>query len=292
MRRFLKAPLTLGTEPSLFNGWPGFVEVICPWVQLYHGTDIEETFFGLSIMNNLSILEKVPQFSFFSPLPPFCRRTFFTLPIVLPLHPVVDILRTMDLSEFGDAAAFLRRNTDDPLLQPPAFDGTTLWKLLAWVHIITLRWYNYLLDYNEPSVLKTNLFEWCASRCYKSLNNWRQQSVQARNRNSQGKRGWLGGIPVLYPIYEALRLVFSSRSCHRSSLSSKPLNCQQKHILAERGLWLGQTVGCIPGRRKEQCWKVGKLGVCSWELVSDCLQTVLLLESSPLAYFSTVCQAN
>lgn len=44
----------------------------------------------------------------------------------------------MDLSEFGDAAAFLRRNKDDPLLPSPAFDGKTWWKLLAWVHIITL----------------------------------------------------------------------------------------------------------------------------------------------------------
>ncbi|CAH6792395.1 Myh15 [Phodopus roborovskii] len=36
----------------------------------------------------------------------------------------------MDLSEFGDAAAFLRRNTDDPLLQSPAFDE----KKKCWVH--------------------------------------------------------------------------------------------------------------------------------------------------------------
>lgn len=31
----------------------------------------------------------------------------------------------MDLSEFGDATAFLRRNKADPLFQPPAFDGKT-----------------------------------------------------------------------------------------------------------------------------------------------------------------------
>ncbi|XP_027269159.1 myosin-15 [Cricetulus griseus] len=36
----------------------------------------------------------------------------------------------MDLSEFGDAAAFLRRNTDDSLLQSPAFDG----RKKCWVH--------------------------------------------------------------------------------------------------------------------------------------------------------------
>ncbi|XP_028723299.1 LOW QUALITY PROTEIN: myosin-15 [Peromyscus leucopus] len=36
----------------------------------------------------------------------------------------------MDLSEFGDAAAFLRRNKDDPLLQSSAFDG----KKRCWVH--------------------------------------------------------------------------------------------------------------------------------------------------------------
>ncbi|XP_036059323.1 myosin-15 [Onychomys torridus] len=36
----------------------------------------------------------------------------------------------MDLSEFGDAAAFLRGSKDDPLLQSPAFDG----KKKCWVH--------------------------------------------------------------------------------------------------------------------------------------------------------------
>nr|XP_048310370.1 myosin-15 [Myodes glareolus] len=36
----------------------------------------------------------------------------------------------MNLSELGDAAAFLRRNTADPLLQPPVFDG----KKRCWVH--------------------------------------------------------------------------------------------------------------------------------------------------------------
>ncbi|XP_021040663.1 myosin-15 [Mus caroli] len=35
----------------------------------------------------------------------------------------------MDLSEFGDATAFLRRNKADPLFQPPAFDG----KKKCWV---------------------------------------------------------------------------------------------------------------------------------------------------------------
>ncbi|XP_052595887.1 myosin-15 [Peromyscus californicus insignis] len=36
----------------------------------------------------------------------------------------------MDLSEFGDAAAFLRRSKDDTLLESPAFDG----KKKCWVH--------------------------------------------------------------------------------------------------------------------------------------------------------------
>lgn len=35
-------------------GEPGFVEVVSSWVQLCHGTDREEAFFGLSIMNGLS----------------------------------------------------------------------------------------------------------------------------------------------------------------------------------------------------------------------------------------------
>lgn len=96
----------------------------------------------------------------------FCRTNPFTLPAALHSpalhHPPVNILRTMDLSEFGDATAFLRRNKADPLFQPPAFDGKTLWKLLPWVHIITSRWQNYLLDCYKPSVLETNLFKWCA----------------------------------------------------------------------------------------------------------------------------------
>ncbi|KAK7821267.1 hypothetical protein U0070_000213 [Myodes glareolus] len=55
-------------------------------------------------------------------------------PLVLPTVPLplltVDIVRMMNLSELGDAAAFLRRNTADPLLQPPVFDG----KKRCWVH--------------------------------------------------------------------------------------------------------------------------------------------------------------
>lgn len=72
----------------------------------------------------------------------------------------------MDLSEFGDAAAFLRRNKDDPLLQSPAFDGKLETAGLSSYHF---KWHNYLPDCNDPLVLETNLFEWCA--IFESLNN-------------------------------------------------------------------------------------------------------------------------
>lgn len=150
-------------------------------------------------------------FPWFLPTQVFCRVNPFGSCLGLSLMWWIPLRRT-DLSELGEAAAYLRRSEAELLLlQATAFDGQTCGA--CWLHfILLLLGGNCLISGEKPSVLEPNLFAWGAICLHEPLSSWGAQGVEGKDGSLQGRSGGLGGNPGPSPAYWALQEVFSSRS--------------------------------------------------------------------------------